>query len=260
MRKPAPGVPTAGPVYRFAAEIAFTVFRAQNWQFEVTGLEHVPERGGAVVAANHNSFWDFFTVGMSSYEQLGRPIRILAKESLFHVPVFGWLMQRARHIPVHRGEGGVALRSAVEALQAGELVVVLPEQTISRSFDLLPFKTGAARMAGMAGVPLIPAVSFGSHRFHTVGRRPRPTWRLPVSVAYGTPLLPSVADDPVEVTDHLRRRVQTLLDEVLLAYPRPEGDDDWWWPARLGGGAPEHGEVVAELERLREQWRRRRSA
>lgn len=235
-------------VYRFAAGTAFGIMRLQRWRFDVTGLEHVPRTGGAVIAANHTSFWDFFTVGRASYYEYGRPLRILAKESLFRAPVFGWLMHRAHHIPVHRGAGADALRSAVAALEAGELVLVLPEQTISRSLELLPFKTGAARMAAAAGVPLVPSVSWGSHRFHTTGRLPRWSWRLPVSVRYGEPLHPASDDDPEEVTRELRGRMADLFDETVGSYPGGTPAGAWWVPERFGGGAPPHAEVRADHE------------
>lgn len=255
-----PSNPSAARLYRLAAWIAFTVMRLQRWRFDVAGLEHVPTRGGAVIAANHTSFWDFFTVGRAPYLGWGRPVRILAKESLFRVPVFGALMHRAEHIPVHRGAGAGALRSAVTALERGELVLVLPEQTISPSFELLPFKSGAARMAALAGVPLVPAVSWGSHRFHTTGRRPRWSWRLPVSVRYGPPLHPGPDDDPAEVTAELRRRVQALLDEVHEDYPDGAPPGAWWVPARLGGGAPSPAEGDAIIARLRQGWKPKRAA
>ncbi|MEX1161946.1 MAG: lysophospholipid acyltransferase family protein [Nitriliruptor sp.] len=249
-----PGNPRASWLYRFAAWFAFAVMRLQRWRISVRGLEHVPMAGGAVIAANHTSFWDFFTVGREPYLRWSRPVRIMAKESLFRAPFFGFLMRRAEHLPVHRGAGGDALRSGVVALEAGELVLVLPEQTISPSFELLPFKTGAARMAAAAGVPLVPAVSWGSHRFHTVGRRPRWSWRLHVSVAYGEPLHPSPDDDPREVAAELRHRVQTLLEEVQAGYP-DHVPGAWWMPARLGGGAPTTEEGDRILARIREGWK-----
>lgn len=253
-------IPTASWPYRSAAWVAFTVMRLQRWRFDVRGLEHVPRSGGAVIAANHTSFWDFFTVGRAPYLRQGRPVRILAKASLFDVPVFGSLMRRAEHIPVHRGSGAGALRSAVSAVAAGELVLVLPEQTVSPSFELLPFKAGAARMAASAGVPLVPAASWGSHRFHTVGRRPRWSWRLPVSIRYGPPLVPGPDDDPVAVTAELRRRVQRLLDEAQTSYPDGAPAGAWWVPARLGGGAPTRAEGETILARIREGWAPRRAA
>jgi 1-acyl-sn-glycerol-3-phosphate acyltransferase len=233
-----PTNPAAGPIYRFAAWVAFGLMRLQAWRFHVEGLEHVPRRGGAVIAANHTSYWDFFTVGRGPYLGWGRPVRILAKESLFRVPMFGAVMRRAGHIPVHRGAGAPALASAVEALRAGELVLVLPEQTISPSFELLPFRPGAVRMAAAAGVPLVPAVSWGSHRFHTVGRRPRWSWRLPVVVRYGEPLHPAPDDPADELLAELRRRTQALLEQAQQDYPDGAPAGAWWVPARLGGGAP----------------------
>jgi 1-acyl-sn-glycerol-3-phosphate acyltransferase len=252
--------PSASWPYRIAAWLAFTVMRLQRWRFDVRGLEHVPRSGGAVIASNHSSFWDFFTTGRPPYLRWGRPVRILAKASLFDTPVFGSLMRRAEHIPVHRGSGAGALRSAVSALRGGELVLVLPEQTISPSFELLAFKGGAARMAASAGVPLVPAVSWGSHRFHTVGRRPRWSWRLPVSIRYGPPLYPGPDDDPVVVTAELRRRVQRLLDEVQTSYPDGAPAGAWWVPARLGGGAPTPAEGETILARIRRGWAPRRAA
>ena len=250
------GDPRPSLVYRFAAWLAFTVMRLQRWRVSVQGAEHLPRHGGVVIAANHTSFWDFFTTGWLPYREWDRPVRILAKASLFRARGFGWFMRRAEHIPVRRGSGGAALTSAIEALEAGELVLVLPEQTISPSLELLPFKPGAVRMAAAAGVPVVPAVSWGSHRFHTVGRRPRWSWRLPVTVRYGQPLTPSPGDDPEEVTSQLRARIATMLDEVQRSYPDGTPSGAWWVPARLGGGAPEPEEADAFLRALAERWQR----
>lgn len=258
--RPEPGVPRASGVYRFAAWIAFTVFRLQAWHFDVRGDEHVPRRGGAVIAANHFSFWDYFLVGRAPYLGHGRPVRILAKASLFRVPVFGWLMRRAEHIPVHRGNGIDAFASAVAALERGELVVVLPEATISPAYELLEFKTGAARMAARAGVPLVPAASWGSHRFHSVRRRPHWSWRLAVTIRYGPPLHPSRGDDPREVTDRLRAAVAGLTDRAIAEYPGGTPPGAWWVPARFGGGAPTVEEAETYLEGVRSDWSRRREA
>ena len=251
-----PENPAPNRWYRFTAWVALAVLRLQRWRIEVRGAEHLPRVGGAVIVANHTSFWDFLTVGFRPYLSWGRPLRILAKESLFAVPVLGSLMRRCGHVPVRRGNASGALGSAVEALRAGELVLVLPEQTITPSFELLPFKKGAARMAAAAGVPLIPAVSWGSHRFHTVGRRPRWSWRLPVTVLYGTPMHPTRSDDLEVVMAELERRVAVLLDEAQRTYRDGCPRGAWWVPARLGGGAPTPPEAEAFLAGLAERWRR----
>lgn len=253
-RPPDAPTPSAGRVYRAAAWAAFAVMRLQRWRFDVRGAEHLPRVGGAVLVHNHTSFWDFLTVGRLPYLEWGRPVRILAKASLFRAPVFGALMRRAGHIPVQRGLGSRAFAGAVTALRAGELVLVLPEETISPAFELLPFKRGAIRMAMAAKVPIIPAVSWGSHRFHTVGRRPRWSWRLPVVVRYGEPLHPRRGDDAEALMIELERRVAALLDEAQHAYLDGMPAGAWWVPARLGGGAPTPQEASRFVQDLRARW------
>jgi 1-acyl-sn-glycerol-3-phosphate acyltransferase len=141
------------------------------------------------------------------------------------------------------------LASAVAALRAGELVLVMPEQTISTSFDLLAFRTGAARMAALAGVPLVPAVTWGAHRFSTVGRACRPQWRLPVVASYGAPLTVDDVEDVAAATEVLRARVGDLLDAAVSGYPDGIASGAWWVPARFGGGAPAMGARPDALRR-----------
>lgn len=255
--------PSAQPrieaIYRLAAATAFGVMRAQRWRFDVEGLDNVPSSGGAVIAANHTSYWDFFAAGRGPYRELGRPVRILAKASLFDAPVFGRMLAGSGHIPVRRTAGGSAYAAAVDALRNGELVLVLPEQTISPSFELMALKPGAVRMAARAQVPLVPAVSWGTHRFHTVGRRPSWSWKLPVSVAYGAPLHPTSRNDTPGMLEELRRRLASLLDATQRRYADGLPEGAWWVPARLGGSAPNPGDVAAYLASLESRWRSARS-
>jgi 1-acyl-sn-glycerol-3-phosphate acyltransferase len=263
MKRPPEGVPGAGRAYRFAAAIGMLPITAQRWRLDVRGLEHVPVRGGAVIVANHTSYVDFFTVGRAPFLELGRPIRILGKASLFRTPGLGPFMRAAGHIPVERGAGSGALSAAVVALTRGELVCVLPEQTISPSLELLEFKTGAVRMAQLAGVPVIPAISWGSHRFLTVGGSMRPTWRLPVTVAFGAPWHIDAAEDVATVTSRLRAHMADMLAEVQQDYPDGLPAGARWVPARLGGSAPTQQRGAAIQSELQASWaavRRRRRA
>ncbi len=253
---PAPDSPRASWLYRTAAATALGVFRAQAWDIRVRGLEHVPRAGGAVLVANHMSFWDFFVVARGPYREFGRPARILAKQSLFDAPMFGPVMRSAGHIPVQRGRGAGAYRDAVAALEQGELVLVMPEGTISPALDLLSFRAGAARMASAAGVPLVPAISWGSHRFHTVKHGPRPRWRLPVTVDYGQPLHLAPDENPRAVTAALHDQMQVMFDRAVVDYPDGTPAGAWWVPARFGGGAPTPEEADQYLDGLRRGWHR----
>ncbi len=246
--------PNANVFYHVVARLAMAPISLQRWALETEGLEHVPRTGGAVLVLNHTSFVDFFTAARVPFLRLGRPVRMLAKASLFRTRLLGPVMRAAGHIPVERGSGAAALDAAVQALRRGEFVGVLPEQTISPSLELLPFKSGAVRMAQLAEVPVIPAVSWGSHRFWTTGDGPHVSWRLPVHVRYAPPVRPE--GDPDSATEHLRALMAEMLTDVQLRYRDGLPAGARWVPARLGGSAPtvEQGEEL--LRRLRSSWGR----
>jgi 1-acyl-sn-glycerol-3-phosphate acyltransferase len=246
--------PRASLTYHVAARLAMTPIWLQRWRLDVEGLEHVPRSGGAVMVLNHSSFVDFFTAARLPFLRLGRPVRILAKASLFRSRLVGPFMRSAGHIPVERGSGRGALEAAVDALRRGEFVGVLPEQTISPSFELLPFKSGAVRMAQEAGVPVVPAVSWGSHRFWTTGDGPHLTWRLPVHIRYAEPVLPE--GDPESVTARIRTVMATMLEDVQRRYRDGLPEGARWVPARFGGSAPTFEEAEERLRRLRSSWGR----
>jgi 1-acyl-sn-glycerol-3-phosphate acyltransferase len=216
---------------------AYGFFRAFNIRFAVTGGEHVPRSGGAVLASNHVSYFDFIFCGYAARPSK-RLVRFMAKKSTFDHRISGPLMRSMHHIPVDRAAGAGSLDHAVEWLRAGEIVGVFPEATISQSFEVKDFKTGAARMAAEAQVPIIPMITFGGQRMWTKGRKREMTRGTLVSLRVGEPIMVAADDDPLETTAHLRRVMQGLWEESLEAYePKPE-PGAWWWPARLGGGAP----------------------
>lgn len=130
------------------------------------GGSHIPRTGGVVVAINHTSQFAtpdaYFVVGA------GRRIpRYLAKSQIFNTPALGRIFTNARQIPVHRGSSaaGQSLPEAVDAVQAGDCVVVYPEGTVTRDPDLWPMrgKTGAARIALASGCEVIPVAGWGLH-------------------------------------------------------------------------------------------------
>jgi 1-acyl-sn-glycerol-3-phosphate acyltransferase len=217
----------------------------QGLTFTVTGVENLPTTGGAVVAINHTSYFDFTFAGLPAYRQgRGRKVRFMAKKEVFDHKISGPIMRSLRHIPVDRDSGAASFDEACQALKAGELVGVYPEATISRSFDIKEFKSGAARMAIAADVPIVPHIVWGAQRIWTKGH-PRKLLRprVPISVAVGEPIAPTL---PVaELTALLHSRMQHLLERVQDAYgPYPAGE--YWVPHRLGGGAPS----LAEANRM----------
>jgi len=234
-------------VYPAIITLARGVFAMQGLRFTLHGTEHVPRTGGAVMAVNHVGYMDFTYAGLAA-RPAGRLVRFMAKQEIFGHRVAGPLMRGMHHIPVDREAGAGSYRHAVEALRAGEIVGVFPEATISRSFELKEFKAGAVRMAGEAGVPVLPTVIWGSQRVWTKGHPKRlGRTRVAISVSVGEPLAVDPAADAIAETNILRDRMERLLHEAQDAYgdrPAP-GADAWWQPARLGGGAPTPDEALA---------------
>jgi len=146
------------PVYGSVIAVSRTLFAAQGLQFTLSGTEHIPREGGALLVMNHVGFFDFTYAGLAA-RPAKRYVRFMAKAEVFAHPIAGPLMRGMHHIPVDRMAGTGSFTTATEALRAGEVVGVFPEATISSSFELKQFKSGAARMALDAGVPLYPPSS-----------------------------------------------------------------------------------------------------
>ncbi|MEV4432668.1 lysophospholipid acyltransferase family protein [Streptomyces sp. NPDC049555] len=233
-------------VYPPVIGFARTMFKALDLRFDIQGSEHVPQRGGAVLVSNHIGYLDFVFCGLAA-RPAGRLVRFMAKEQVFRHKVSGPLMRAMKHIPVDRAAGADAYRHALSALRSGEVVGVFPEATISTSFTLKNFKTGAARLAQEAGVPLVPMALWGTQRLWTKGRK-RDLGRnhVPVTIRVGEPVEAAADESAEQVTDRVRGRVQQLLEAAQRAYPvRADGPgDSWWVPAHLGGTAPTPAEAA----------------
>lgn len=238
------------PVIGFAK----TAFKVLDLKFRMTGTEHIPRSGGAVLALNHISYVDFVIGGFGA-QPSKRLVRFMAKEVLFRNRYSGPLMRGMHHIPVDRGAGAGSYREALRYLKEGEIVGVFPEATISRSFELKEFKSGTVRMAAATGVPVIPMVLWGTQRMMTKDHPRDFSRHQNVSISVGEPIKVSRGDDATEATAQLRTSMAGLLDEAIRAYPeQPPGA--WWLPASYGGRAP----TPEEAERLDQEELRNRAA
>ena len=240
---------------------AKSAFRLLGQRFQMSGTEHVPREGGVLLACNHIGYVDFIYGGLAANPS-GRLVRFMAKRELFDHRFVGPLMRSLHHIEVDRGSGEASARTAVEYLRAGEAVGIFPEATISRSFELKEFKTGAVRIAAEAGVPLVPVVMWGTQRMMTKDH-PRDLSRgKTISLTVGAPLHPTGAD-PVAETAELRSSMAALLDRTIREYPAAEQPPgSWWLPASYGGTAPTPDEALrldAEEKRRRAERRRNKS-
>jgi 1-acyl-sn-glycerol-3-phosphate acyltransferase len=219
---------------------ARTVVRATGTQISYRGVEHVPPVGGAVVAINHTSYVDWIPAALAVMNR-GRRMRFMIKAEMAEVKVVDFLIRHTKTVPVDRRAGADAYAVAVERLRDGELVGVYPEATISRSFELKDFKTGAARMAIDAEVPIIPLIVWGAQRIWTKDHPRRLGHnKIPIMVTVGEPYRPSGTVD--EAIAHLRTVMSALLIPMQDEYPHPPRE--YWVPRRLGGSAPTLQEAV----------------
>lgn len=210
------------PVYAFAVGVGRALFAGLlRLKPQVSGIDHIPARTGAVLAITHFGYMDFALIEWVTWKHNRRHIRFLAMKGAFDKPMIGWFLRSMRHIQVDMDAGRDAYDLAVEALRAGELLGVFPEAGVSASFTVRELKTGAARMAAEAGAPIVPVAVWGGQLLKTKNHRAmlREAYRAPIRVAVGAPIAVSPQDDPALVTTRLRDSLTALLDEAQRSYP-----------------------------------------
>jgi len=241
------------PVYTPVIWIARGLFAAEGLKFTISGAENIPTSGGAVLMSNHLSYFDFAYAGLAVLPSK-RLVRFMAKDDVFRHKISGPLMRGMHHIPVDRTAGAASFHEAVNALRAGEIVGVFPEATISRSFELKAFKSGAVRMARAAQVPVLPMIIWGSQRVWTKGHPKRlGRTNVPITLSIGEPIVARREDDAEDLNLQLRAAMTDLLHAAQEAYPAVPSDELKYLPARLGGTAPtlEQATALDEAEALR---------
>lgn len=207
------------------------------------GFESLPE-GGFILCVNHSTKIDPLVVGHALYSH-GRLPRWLAKESLFTAPVIGWVMKSTGQVPVARksSSAGESLLAAKQVLDAGGVIVIYPEGTLTRDPELWPMKghTGAARLALQTGAPVVPMAHWGDQELlPRYGKKLSLIPRKHVVVSVGTEVdLDDLRGGPrtrsilQEATDRIMGRITGLQAELRGETP-PES---FWDPAEHGQAA-----------------------
>jgi 1-acyl-sn-glycerol-3-phosphate acyltransferase len=186
------GLLTVGPMRRL-------------FRFRSKGEENLPANGGYVLSANHMSNLDPWPLAIPLYPK--RQVRFMAKAEIYKPPL-KWVLDGAGAFPVRRGLGDeAALNRAIELVRSGEVVAIFPEGTRrnkgSKKRRPRP-RSGAARVALTADVPLVPAAIGGTESLMELG---------PLSVAYGEPIeLDDLKD--MELRDAAKIATDRLMDAI----------------------------------------------
>jgi 1-acyl-sn-glycerol-3-phosphate acyltransferase len=193
------------PFYLFVGAISWPIVR---WVFRLhdEGVENLPREGGYVLAANHTSNLDPWPLGLPLWPK--RYLRFMAKSELFWWPM-GPVITAGGAFPVRRGERDVeAIQTAVELTRKGHVVAMFPHGTRERKGLVKKYQprahTGAARIALLAGVPLVPAAIKGTDRLIRLG---------PLRVSYGKPI-PMDDIDARDQSETARIATERLMVEI----------------------------------------------
>jgi 1-acyl-sn-glycerol-3-phosphate acyltransferase len=192
-------------LYSLAAALSWPALRFV-FRLDVRGKEHVPRTGGFVLAANHNSNFDPWPLGVPLFP--ARFLRFMAKSELYWWPL-RHLLNGGGAFPVRRGERDEqAIQTAVDLCRAGHCVVMFPEGTRRRKGLRKKWEarahTGAARIALVAGVPLVPAGIRGTDELRRLAK---------IRVDYGPPIpLDDLAG--ADVLDAAREATDRLMSEI----------------------------------------------
>jgi 1-acyl-sn-glycerol-3-phosphate acyltransferase len=157
-------------------------------RLRVEGVDHVPRTGGCILSCNHSMGPDYIVLGFVSPRQ----VIYMVKGEAFEINRFvTWVLVNAGTFPVQRGQRDrAAIDAAVAQAKSGRVLGMFPEGTRSRTGALQPGKTGVARIAMAAGVPVVPVVVINSPAIYTRFQQ----WQRPlVTVRFGEPLYPGDA-------------------------------------------------------------------
>lgn len=201
---------------------------------EVVGAEKMPRRGGVIVVSNHLNNADPGLVGGF----LPRRVVFMAKDEMFQWPLFGGYVRLIGAFPVRRFEADLkALRRAVQLVRRGEVLVMFPEGTRSKTGSMSRGHPGTAMVALRAGVPILPVAVTGTEVVRLPGDFFRPLHRTKVRMVVGEPFfLPVVnrprAEDVERCTDMIMSRIAALLPPQYRGHYKDAVPPDGGAPAQ----------------------------
>lgn len=194
----------------YVLRVGFDMF----FRGEVVGLEHLPPRGGFLLAANHASFIDPPMIGC----QISRQIAYFARKTLWKGGFSSWWLDTVGTIPVDRdgGQDISAIKRVLKAIKDERGLILFPEGTRTPDGQLQPAKPGVGFIACKTQVPVVPVRIFGSYEAFGKGRRLQ--LGVPVTIVFGRPIPASAYDHPGAGKD----RAQIASERIMAGISRLE--------------------------------------
>ena len=236
---------TYSPGWRLFSRIILHPGLRLLMRFRWSGKENIPKTGGIILAPNHMSYADWGSIALFSDGYAKRYPVFMIKSAIFEVKVIGPLMYKFGQLPVFRGRGdaGLVLKQAEQALRAGACVIVYPEGTATRDPDLWPMtgKTGAARLALSTGAPVIPIAQWGAQEILPYGSKKPNLWpRKTVRMVAGPPVDLSAYQGKRLGASTLQAATADIMADItgLLGKIRQETPPAAPWDLAAGGRVP----------------------
>lgn len=203
---------------RFGLALMALVARAL-FEIRVTGIEHLPASGPAVIAGNHVSALDGVLLGIVVWRRGGRVTRFLTAAEFFRHRIFGPVLRAYRQIPLRRGQGDSdALGEAIATVHDGAVAGIYPEGGVNPDPEtgLQRGRTGVARIALAAQAPVVPVGVWGTQRrWPRGGIRFGPPLRPVVAFAFGPPTALEGDVAIYEETQRATERVMAVIGEQV---------------------------------------------
>jgi len=188
--------------------VMFLLYRIRWW-----GVNNIPRTGPVLLVCNHQSYLDLVTLGIGIHH---RHFHSMARSTLFRHPLFAWHIRSLNAFPVEQGKGDVkSVRTAIDRLKQGHLVLVFPEGSRTPHGRLQPFSPGVLLLIKRAKPTIVPMAVDGVFDAWPIGRsRPIPGGR--VGAIYGEPIAADdlLAMDNADAIALLERRVEALRLDV----------------------------------------------
>jgi 1-acyl-sn-glycerol-3-phosphate acyltransferase len=199
--------------YKLSQFLAATLF-----DYKVVHRERIIERGGVILAMNHQSYLDPPLAGIACR----REIHYLARKTLLEWPILGSIFPQLRVIPVNQERADMsALKTVIKLIRAGECTVVFPEGARTLDGQLQPAQPGLGLIIAKTLAPVVPMRIFGAHEAFPRGGKPHPF--RPITLVVGEPIFFTTADLAGATGRELYQRLSERVMERIaaIAYERP---------------------------------------